>query len=81
MEPDIWLVDGGPAFPIVVDYQQLKAFKGMTLLHYFAAAALTGAISNEVLAQRLHNKGIKITTFCYNIAREMIEDSNANSPG
>ena len=40
--------DGGPAFPFsgrMVDYDEVR-MEGMTLRDYFAAAALTGMVSN-----------------------------------
>ena len=64
------LDDGGNAFPVCTNPGELIDSPGISMLDYFAAAALTGYLASS---RRLHVKEDDIAVAAYGFAQAMLE--------
>ena len=63
---------GGPAFPLMGDWSQIKK-EGMTLRDYFAAKAALGILAHGYPITRQMDSEKRIAIAAYNLADAMLE--------
>ena len=67
--------DGWPAFPITVDNsERLKGAPGMTLLDYFASAAMQGLLASYSADAEIDGLEPRIASQSYDMADAMIAE-------
>ena len=81
LQNDIWLEQGGPAFPCTSNAEGIT-YKGISVRDYFAAKALAALIGYETKDE--YNRGKKavpmLAAYAYEYADAMLKEREKSKP-